>query len=632
MVPTQEDLLRDAVFVPCETKEQLANWIHLYLDVDLPDGKVDPESNSSPLDFVWECYSRARKGDDKDFQRVLLYSARDGGKSLICSILEVLCVFHLGRNVGHLAAQLSQSKVVTGYLDTYLRNPYLSAFVSKRNERTIEFVWYSNKNGRVITEQEYKKLPPDELRQYSLEERFIKVVTATLSGANGLHSQWVTLDELDLADPAAVSEAAYIPTVGKNGELPITFLTSTRKFSTGAVQKEIDKAHETGLNVRHWNIVDIAHACEPERHRPDEPKIHLWVEEENPKDVFTDEEAVAAPEDLKRKLTRLEAYAGCKTCPIFAACKGRLATKKPDPAKRFLKPIDHVAGLLKASSVEKAAAQLMCWKPSREGMIYSRLSRERHMLTAAQMYESASGDPAPPGFTKTDLIAYFMSRNVPCVAGLDWGYSHAFSVVTGFLDGNKLYVVDVISAREFEITDKVKICDERIKSMKPTIYPDESYPSDIKTFRRHGYKMVKFTKDVAAGIEAVRLRLEPGWDKEPDIYILADDPGCELLFSRMNQYHYKIDSAGNPTEIPDKVDDDEVDALRYLCQNLTTKGSGIVMKTAKPEDTRAPGPVFGPEVHTQTNWMSKKINEFAGDVDFSDKPVVKRGSFVFSIG
>ena len=62
------------------------------------------------MDMVWECYSKMMYNNDPAFNRVLYYASRDGYKTLGASILELLVVFHLGRDVAHMAAIEAQSE------------------------------------------------------------------------------------------------------------------------------------------------------------------------------------------------------------------------------------------------------------------------------------------------------------------------------------------------------------------------------------------------------------------------------------------------------------------------------------------------------------------------------------------
>src|SRR5688572_30270927 len=107
-VPSREQMLRAAFFVPCKSKEALRLWIKTYLKLDLPDcivcdddTRTDP-SNSSPMDLIWEIYEKMLDGKDPNFQRILAYAARDSYKTVACSVLELLAMFHARRSVGHL--------------------------------------------------------------------------------------------------------------------------------------------------------------------------------------------------------------------------------------------------------------------------------------------------------------------------------------------------------------------------------------------------------------------------------------------------------------------------------------------------------------------------------------------------
>src|SRR4051812_83939 len=109
-VLNKDELLKKVLFVPCESKQDLQTWIRVYLDIDFPDCIVSEESNSSPMDLIWEIYDKARKNSDETFSRVMAYAARGTFKTLGASILEILTLLHLGRNIGHMAATKDQSE------------------------------------------------------------------------------------------------------------------------------------------------------------------------------------------------------------------------------------------------------------------------------------------------------------------------------------------------------------------------------------------------------------------------------------------------------------------------------------------------------------------------------------------
>ncbi len=638
---TPDALKRAALFVPCDTKEHLQRWIRFYLGLDLPsvticdDDETTPPSNSNAMDLVWEIYSKARDGTDPKFQRVLVYAARDSFKTVCCSILEILCLFHLRRSVAHMAAIESQASKCASYIKKYLQRPILRDYVNGKNKRNIEITRYECVGRETLSQSQYDGLAqtnPEVASQYSMLSYYMQILIATMSGANSEHVPFLVLDELDLAPPGPVKEAFMIPSPGERGELPITLMVSSRKFSFGMVQKEIDAAEETDLVVRHWNIIDVTKACPPKRHLPDEPKIPIYYSEDLLKAVSAD--AFALIPDIDREkfhYRQAEGYSGClKNCKLFSVCRGRLATKQTSNTP-LLKSVDHVIGMFKtfAKDPEIAKAQLMCWKPSSVGLIYPYLSSVMHRLSAAKIAKELTGDDYPETFTKGELIQLMKSRNMAFHSGMDFGFTHNFAVVTGALDGHRIFIIDCLAIAGLEIAEKVDLCTRQIKHFDSMIYPDPAYPSDIKSFRKAGFRCKNFVKEVLTGINAVRSKLMPSLGADPEVYFLSGDEGVDFLFKRMSRYHWVLDAAGNPTDEPDKTDDDECDAIRYLFQNLFGQNARIMVSVGpnRPEDKPVDLLVAKPE----NKWMSDKIRELTDSSPSTAGAKVRKGGFVFDL-
>jgi hypothetical protein len=639
-------LERRALFTPCMTKEHLQAWIKRFLGIELPDVTVCDDdvttspSNSNPMDLIWEVYAKAMEGTDENFQRFLAFAARDSFKTLSASILEVLCLFHLRRDVAHMAAIESQAQKAASYVAKYLQRRVLKDFVKGSNKREITILRYEDSAGNVLTEDEFKILGADAQLNYEPISHYLKIIIATLAGANSEHVSFMVLDELDLAPEGPVEEAKMIPAPGQvRHELPITFMTSTRKTSIGLVQKEIDQHYKdpkkNKLQIRHWNIIDVAQACPPTRHLPAEPKIPIYYSERLLRAISKDEYELLSTEEQKQYYEK-EGYAGClRNCALFAVCRGRLATKQTS-ASPMLKPVTHVQTQFGAVSVEHAKAQLLCWKPSSEGLIYPNFSHSKHMLDPAAMYEKITGEELSKesrrNFTKADLIKVMIERGMDFHTGMDFGFTHNWACITGARDGHRLFVFDVIAVAGLELMQKIDMAKERLLWLDPTVYPDPAYPADIKTFRRHGFRCKNFVKDVLGGIESVRAKLMPGLNREPEIYFLATDPGCELLAERIAQYHWVLDANQKPTDVPNDKDDDECDALRYLCQNLfgvkgrfTASVHPVTQEDARPQQQQ----------QNPNNWMTLEIQKRTGDggsgTDEQHGARGKRGGFIFDV-
>lgn len=629
---SRDDLLHKALFVPCTSKDGLARWVRVFLGIDLPSGWVctdddrHADTNSSPLDLLWEVYSKALDGTDPDYQSFLNYAARDTGKTVLASILELLCICHLRRNVLHLAAIEAQSRKCVKYLNRYVTRPIIRDFLTGSNKREVVLTRYEKNGESPINTKQWENLPPEEKDLWKRSSFSVVVTVATLSGVNSEHCSFVVIDEAELIAPEIFSEAQMIPSPGEErGELAITYVTSSRKFPFGTVQRLIDSAEDSGVQIRYWGLIDQTRPCPPSRHLPNEPKIKIYSNEETLRSI-PQEDYDKLDGEAQNKWIKRTGYSGCLSqCSLFSVCQGRLATKQKSTST-MLKPIDHVIKLFKNVPPEKAKAQLMSWQPESVGLIYPRLSRT-HCISAAQMIEKITGEKAADDSTRDDLIRAMLTNQMSFYSGLDHGFTHPFAIVTGGLWGKTLFIFHVIQVSGLELGEKISVMDREIKRFNPCIYPDPEDPSSNKSFKTAGYEIRKFTKDVDLGINTVRSKLTPTMSPEPELFFLAGEPGCENLYEQLAQYHWKIDIAGNPTEEPHKEDDDGADALRYLCQNLF--GRDAIKHPGKALLSIDPQPYVSPDPNA--NWMQGKISELTGDNNLDQPVKIKKGGFKFSI-
>ena len=79
MTPEEAEKRR-FLFRRCNTREELRQWVYVFLDLDLPGDKVDEDSTATPLDMVWDTYAHFIGLGDPDVSRILYYASRDGGK------------------------------------------------------------------------------------------------------------------------------------------------------------------------------------------------------------------------------------------------------------------------------------------------------------------------------------------------------------------------------------------------------------------------------------------------------------------------------------------------------------------------------------------------------------------------
>jgi hypothetical protein len=625
---------RKLLFTPCETRDQLGKWVKFFLGIHLPDCIVSDESNSCPLDLLWEIYSKAKSNDDPDFSRVMAFANRGGGKTLAASILEILLAIHLGRNVIHMAAVSDQSQKAQQYCRDHFSRPYLRDFRVGQNLKQIEFCRYFDEStGDSLTEKEWNELIEGK-DNYTRIYNYLQIVLCTLQSTNGQHGEAMICDELDVIPKQhrqAYEESKHIPD-SRDGMSPITLLTSTRKFSYGLVQEEISNAHKTGLHVRHWNAIDISEACLPERHLPELPKETYWIDDSNLKHVSEAEYLLLDAQSQKRFYSK-EGYVGCKTCPLFSSCKGRLATHQKSTSK-MLKSIPFVISKFKEVSTAGAITQILCRTPDTSGLILPKFNREMHMKSASKMAEIITSEKQNPNLTKTELLQLALDKGGKFYAGMDFGFTHNFAVVLGVVFGEFMFVVSVIAMPNLELDEKIEVC-KVLKQFNPIIFGDIAYPSDIKTFKRRGFNMrdwSKFPGSVKAGIEIIRMKLMPAVGV-PQLFFLKEDAGCEFLASQIQKYHFMTDASGNVSQEPDKEEDDEIDALRYLVMNVFAPKGKINLPYAKTVvDLTGDGFYSERQEDIFKTGLQSKIFELTSDSDdYLDSSTVKRGKFFFDI-
>jgi hypothetical protein len=660
-VQEEQDLRRHFLFRPCDTREELRQWLISYLGLDLPDCMVDQDSTSTPLDMVWTCYSKMRANNDPEFNRVLFFACRDGFKTLGAAAIEVLAIVHLGRSVAHMAAIKEQAKKAQSYVKKSFRRPYLRDFVIGDNETETKIVrFYNPKTKHNLTTAEYEALTDEQkgqheeisrtLTEYREREDYVKIIICTMQGANSEHVPLMIIDEVDVVtNPAAYAEAQNIPSE-RAGKLDLTILTSTRKFAFGLVQDEINRKEETGLHVFHWNLIDITQPCPSSRHQCGDPNCVPGSCKAAPTlPIYRSDDTLKAIDEktlqglsIKEQSTYVKdfGYSGCLiNCKLFSVCKTRLATHQTSKST-FLNKISTVINKFKRQrDIDMAKAQLLCRKPASTGLIYGRFERMRHVLSPAQAFARVFGHPPDdfadgrPGkmMTKAEFLEAIQERDVSWYGAMDFGSAHNYVYVHGFKDGQRMFVTNVFSSPGLG-TDQQVAQVERYRGDAPRVYGDTEDPQSVRIFKKAGWNMMKWKKgpgSLRGGITAVQAKLNPVFSDEPELFFVHDvdeDPGMALMVKRMQEYHWMLDAAGRPTDVPTDDEDDEVDALRYLVMNVfPMKGSGLTAGNGTT-DAGAAESISGsiqPTLHggyDPNNWVRQMIQQQTGGQGPAQRP------------
>ena len=588
---------RDMVLSIFNNKEDLYKWIQLFVGWKLTKDWIDKDSNSSPIDAIWEVYEAVKFNRGDVSPGFILLSSRDSYKTLSVSVLEVLLMVHFKCTVAHMAAIKSQSQKAISYINSLMRklSPYLVDYHGWKsmsdNKSQIE---YLSPEGKLC---------------------YIKVIICSLSGANSDHTNILCVDELDtIPNPKAFDEAKLIPGV-ESGQYPITVKLSTRKFAFGLMNTEIERAHISGDKILRWNILDTSEKCLPDRCRPDLPPIVRYVGRDLPLVSITEEEYSSLDVTRQPDFERVVAHSGCSSCILLPVCKTMLSKRGDDCVGGFYKPINAIINLFRTNAPDIAEAQLLCRKPSTKGLVYSRFDENLNTLTTDQAYNSLTGENRK-NVTFAFLIETIKSLELLTYIGGDWGYNHFSAFITGCkVPNGDFWILDTFAQSELELDDLVRVGLE-LKEMYNVqkFFVDQAYPAYIATFKRKGMNCPKFTKDVMGGIQMVRGQICDSLGKRR-LKVIKTDRN-EMLLNGLKSHHFMLNAQGQLTQNPDDESwSDVMDALRYMGQNLFSAKGGA------PAISKDPAPVtFDPskqvEQHVVHNHqMSEEVKKLLGDSD-----------------
>jgi intein/homing endonuclease len=339
-----EKLKKDILLKPLNSKEELRDWVWLFFDLYMPLGYVSDKANSSAVDAMWEVYNAVKTNTGDVVPGYTLLSSRDSYKTISASILEVLLLIHFRLTIAHTAAQKNQAFKAVEYHNDFLNKimPYLSELGWKRTTQNKMRIELSTDKGEVC---------------------YIQVIVLTMNGANSAHTNFVTVDEVDLCSPKPYQEAKLIGGVLR-GRFPITLRLSTRKFNFGIMQMEIDRAHITNEKVLQWNILDVTQYCPPSRCKPQEKKVIRYIPRELPMGQMDEKTYLELEETERDNYEKIEAFSGCVACPLLSVCKTKLHTKKtPSMVGDLWKPIEATINVIKAVDPDVGEAQLLCFGP-----------------------------------------------------------------------------------------------------------------------------------------------------------------------------------------------------------------------------------------------------------------------------
>lgn len=546
----------EAVLRPLNSASELRDWMLVYLDLDFPQGTVYPTSTHGPVEAMWRIYELMKTGDNEDIPQVCMLASRDSFKTLGAAALEILCMLHFRISMAHMAAISSQSDKAIQYVNAFLRKlkPYLQENGWKQSSDNKKMISW-------LTDEQ--------------QEVYIRIVIATIAGANSEHVPMLFIDEVDVVqDPRALKEAKMIPsTFGKY--FPLTVYLSTRKFAGGLMEKTLKQTLDAGGEILRWNILDVTERITHEEARVDEPRIIRYISRDLPMKTLKEEGWNLLADEEKTKFERLEAYAGIADHPFLPVMKNYLVDRPQEDVGGLFKRLSATHNNFKQIEPDMADAQLLCNKPSSSGLVYPRFDMKENVLSVQEAWEKISGLENPCDFN--NLRQYLIDLGIEFVGGADWGFTDYTSlVVLALLPGGEVWHMDTLALQGLEIDDIVKYGKEMqdIWGISKW-YCDQAYPAYLKTCKRKaGMNCVKFKKDVSAGISALQGKCVDSSNVRK--YYVLDTPNNHQVKEAFGEYRWATDGKGEIIEGKPYHDKDGVsdimDSIRYPFQNLFSKG------------------------------------------------------------
>lgn len=556
---------RKLLLKPCKTRQELKAWIKYFLNLELPDVTVSRYSDTNPLDVIWEVYDICvNKNNPQNIKELLFVAGRGSGKTLGMAIAELMILLHDQREVVHVGAILNQAERCYAYQKNFLYNRKLKPLVMPED---------LPEGKRILEKANMSK----SLFNVGAEKLTLEVIPCTLKACNGPHVPLVVVDEIDTVSGEGVKAFAEINGMldSRNGKQALRVGISTRKTRYGLMNAQIENAEAEGRTVRRWTAFEFVERCPDERSGTQ--KIPLYVIQDK-MEVLTEEEFLKKEKVKQKEYVMYEGYEGCATCPIFSICL--TDAKKQTSTSPMLKDLDvDLIQKVKAGGADWALAQLMNLKPSVEGIIYREFEEKIHVKDWNQMWKQLTGKDFPSECTHDIFVNKCHELGLPCYAGIDWGYSSPNTVVFFFIDKrDNVYIVKTDGMTQISSPTWIHhIKTKYHNKYRVQLYvPDQADQGAILEMRKAGLPAHNDPKkpEIMAGIQVIKKLLKVPGGSEAKLFVAKET--CAHIIEEFSLYHYKLDAAGQVTDMPDTENDHWLDALRYPLSILLGKSNIIL--------------------------------------------------------
>jgi hypothetical protein len=220
------------------TKQDLKNYVKVFLGIDVPNNKICPEHNS-PMDYLWHCFSADSLSGRGAPQTTLknadciIWANRAGGKTELAAVATLLdCIFKPKCQVRILGGSGEQAGRMYEYLTGFLHNGFERFLAGPVLKAKCRFA-----NGSVV-----------------------EVLTQSATSVRGQHVQKLRCDELELFNED-VFAAAKFTTQSTEDIVAAMELISTMHRPYGLMQKVVSSAPMFATPIFKWCIWEVIERC-----------------------------------------------------------------------------------------------------------------------------------------------------------------------------------------------------------------------------------------------------------------------------------------------------------------------------------------------------------------------------------
>jgi len=215
-----------------KTKNDLKNYIKVFLGLDIPNRKVCPE-HSSPFEYLWRSFSVDFSTDKPPNADMVVWANRGGGKTQLAAIATLLdCLFKPDCQVRILGGSGDQASRMYEYLTAFLHNGFEEFLDGNVRKNRCRFINGSN----------------------------VEVLTQSPASVRGQHIHKLRCDEVELFDPE-VFAAAKFTTHSTSSLIAALESISTMHKPYGLMQKIVAPAPKLGLPVFKWCMFEVIEKC-----------------------------------------------------------------------------------------------------------------------------------------------------------------------------------------------------------------------------------------------------------------------------------------------------------------------------------------------------------------------------------